>query len=125
MLIKKKPELTYADVTPKGLHMGRRKLSFWTGRNLRRRSRLQKIDTNDIALITLPDGRRPAIAFFVSDSTADDAAPGAVIARIAKAAYDEAVQTKKWSGTDLPRTCPGLSACIVGVQSQISITLRQ
>jgi hypothetical protein len=95
MLIKKKPELTYADVTPKGLHMGRRKLSFWTGRNLRRRSRLQKIDTNDIALITLPDGRRPASAFFVSDSTADDAAPGAVIARIAKAAYDEAVQTKK------------------------------
>ncbi|MGA7626653.1 MAG: hypothetical protein WCA38_18915 [Candidatus Acidiferrales bacterium] len=28
MLIKKKPELTYADVTPKGLHMGRRNFLF-------------------------------------------------------------------------------------------------
>jgi len=51
--------------------------------------------TNDIGLITLPDGRRLAIAIFVSDSKAGDDARDAVIARIAKAADDEAIQTKK------------------------------
>ncbi len=51
--------------------------------------------TNDIGLITLPDGRRLAIAIFVTDSTADDTARDAVIARIAKAAYDESVRSKK------------------------------
>lgn len=51
--------------------------------------------TNDIGLITLPDGRRLAIAIFVTNSTADDATRDAVIARIAKAAYEEGVGTKK------------------------------
>ena len=51
--------------------------------------------TNDVGLVTLPDGRRLAIAIFVTDSKADDATRDAVIARIAKAAYDESVQTKK------------------------------
>jgi beta-lactamase class A len=56
--------------------------------------------TNDIGLIALPDGRRLAIAIFVTDSTADDDARDAVIARIAKAAYDaslllEAQPTKR------------------------------
>jgi beta-lactamase class A len=51
--------------------------------------------TNDIGLITLPDGRRVAIAIFVTDSRAGDDARDAVIARIAKATYDEAIQTKK------------------------------
>jgi beta-lactamase class A len=51
--------------------------------------------TNDIGLITLPDGRRVAIAIFVTDSRAGDDARDAVIARIAKAAYDEAIQSKK------------------------------
>jgi beta-lactamase class A len=51
--------------------------------------------TNDIGLITLPDGRRLAIAIFVTDSTADEATRDAVIARIAKAAYDQAVKEKK------------------------------
>jgi beta-lactamase class A len=46
--------------------------------------------TNDIGLVTLPDGRRLAIAVFVTDSKADDAARDAIIARIAKAAYDQA-----------------------------------
>jgi beta-lactamase class A len=49
--------------------------------------------TNDIGLITLPDGRRLAIAVFVTDSTADDATRNKVIARIAKAAYDASLQT--------------------------------
>jgi beta-lactamase class A len=49
--------------------------------------------TNDIGLITLPDGRRLAIAIFVTDSAADEAARERVMARITKAAYDEALMT--------------------------------
>jgi len=49
--------------------------------------------TNDIGLIPLPDGRRIAIAVFVTDSTADEAARERVIARIARAAYDAAMQS--------------------------------
>ena len=48
--------------------------------------------TNDVGLITLPDGRHLAIAVFVSDSPADDAAREGVIARIAQAAWEF------WSG---------------------------
>jgi len=51
--------------------------------------------TNDVGLITLPDGRRLAVAIFVTDSKANDDARDAVIARIAKAAYDESVRTKE------------------------------
>ena len=51
--------------------------------------------TNDVGLITLPDGRRLAIAIFVTDSTADDATRDAVIARIAKAAYDASLPVNK------------------------------
>lgn len=47
--------------------------------------------TNDIGLITLPDGRRMAIAVFITDSTAGEAARERVIARIARAAYDAAL----------------------------------
>ncbi len=49
--------------------------------------------TNDIGLIPLPDGRRIAIAVFVTDSTADQATREQVIARIARAAYDAGLQT--------------------------------
>lgn len=51
--------------------------------------------TNDIGLINLPDGRRLGIAIFVTDSTAGEATRDAVIARIARAAYDQAIQEKK------------------------------
>lgn len=44
--------------------------------------------TNDIGLITLPDGRLLAIAVFVTDSRADDATREKIIAQIARAAYD-------------------------------------
>lgn len=44
--------------------------------------------TNDIGLIILPDGRHLAVAAFVSDSAADDDARDAIIARLAKAAWD-------------------------------------
>jgi beta-lactamase class A len=49
--------------------------------------------TNDIGLIALPDGRRIAIAVFVTDSTADEATRERVIARIARAAYDASLQS--------------------------------
>jgi beta-lactamase class A len=48
--------------------------------------------TNDVGLIILPDGRRLAIPIFVTDSAADDETRERVIARIARAAYDAAVE---------------------------------
>lgn len=48
--------------------------------------------TNDIGLIALPDGRRLAIAVFVTDSTADQSTREKVIARIARAAYDASLR---------------------------------
>jgi beta-lactamase class A len=45
--------------------------------------------TNDIGIITRPDGRKILIAVFVSDSKADDATRDAVIARIARQAWDQ------------------------------------
>jgi len=44
--------------------------------------------TNDIGIITLPTGRRVAIAVFVSESPADEATREGVIAKIAKAVYE-------------------------------------
>lgn len=43
--------------------------------------------TNDIGLITLPDGRKLAVAVFVTDSRADEATISRVMAEIGKAAY--------------------------------------
>ena len=47
--------------------------------------------TNDIGIITLPNGRHLAIAVFVADSPADETTREGVIAKIAKAVWD------KWS----------------------------
>ena len=47
--------------------------------------------TNDIGLITLPNGQHLAIAVFVSDSPADLVTRETVIAKIAKAIFDEYV----------------------------------
>lgn len=47
--------------------------------------------TNDIGVITLPNGHHLAIAVFVSDSPVDEATRELVIAKVAKAAWD------KWS----------------------------
>lgn len=44
--------------------------------------------TNDVGLITLNNGNHLAIAVFVSDSTADERTREAVIAKIAKAAWE-------------------------------------
>ena len=50
---------------------------------------------NDIGLIPLPDGRRIAIAVFVTDSTADQVACEQVIARIARAVYDASLKSTR------------------------------
>jgi beta-lactamase class A len=47
--------------------------------------------TNDVGLVTLPDGRHLAIAVFVSDSPADLATREGVIAKAARAAWDRYV----------------------------------
>jgi len=47
--------------------------------------------TNDVGLITLPNGQRLALAIFVTNAHADDTTDEAVIARIAKAIYDAAI----------------------------------
>jgi beta-lactamase class A len=54
--------------------------------------------TNDIGLIPLPDGRRIAIAVFMTDSTADQATREQVIARIARAAYDASLPSTNPAG---------------------------
>ena len=45
--------------------------------------------TNDIGIITLPNGKHIAIAVFVSDSQADEKTREGVIAKIARAAWDK------------------------------------
>ena len=45
--------------------------------------------TNDVGLVTLPNGRHLAIAVFVSDSTVNDTIREEVIAKVARAAWDE------------------------------------
>jgi beta-lactamase class A len=44
--------------------------------------------TNDIGIVTLPDGRHLAVAVFLRDSKAADAARDAAIAKVARAAWD-------------------------------------
>jgi len=45
--------------------------------------------TNDIGIITLPGGQHLAIAVFVADSSADEATREGVIAKMAKAVWDQ------------------------------------
>ena len=57
--------------------------------------------TNDVGLITLPDGRRLAIAVFVTDSRADEATREKVISRIGRAAYVGSVLSRD-QGSRMP-----------------------
>jgi beta-lactamase class A len=50
--------------------------------------------TNDIGLITMPDGRQLAIAVFLTDSTADKETREKVIAQVGRAVYDAALRTQ-------------------------------
>jgi len=52
--------------------------------------------TNDVALITLPDGRRLALAIFLTDAhTTDQDACDSILARAARAIYDTATAQPK------------------------------
>lgn len=51
--------------------------------------------TNDIGLVLLPDGRYLAIAIFITDSSAAEAARDASIAQIARAAYEAAIKSAR------------------------------
>jgi beta-lactamase class A len=44
--------------------------------------------TNDVGVVTLPDGQRVAVAVFVSGSPADEATRERAIADVALAAYE-------------------------------------
>jgi beta-lactamase class A len=48
--------------------------------------------TNDVGIITLPNGKHVAVAIFVCNSAADEATRELVIAKIAKAVYDHEVK---------------------------------
>lgn len=50
--------------------------------------------TNDVGIITLPNGKHIAIAIFVCNSTADEVTREEVIAKIAKAVYDREISKK-------------------------------
>ncbi len=50
--------------------------------------------TNDVGLVTLPDGRHMAVAVFVSDSPAETTVREDVIAQIARAAWDWSTQPR-------------------------------
>jgi beta-lactamase class A len=60
--------------------------------------------TNDVGLITMPDGRRLAVAVFITDSQANEAEREQVISRIAKEVYEGALQA-----VEQPPT-PGVTA---------------
>jgi beta-lactamase class A len=50
--------------------------------------------TNDIGLVTLPDGRELALAVFVTDARSDDATRDRVIGEIGRAIYDAALKAR-------------------------------
>ncbi|HTV81480.1 MAG TPA: class A beta-lactamase [Acidobacteriaceae bacterium] len=54
--------------------------------------------TNDVGLITVPDGRRVALAVLVADSTAPEAVREHVIAEVARAVYDAATAQPPHTG---------------------------
>jgi beta-lactamase class A len=52
------------------------------------------LGTNDVGVITLPNKKHVAIAVFITNSTADEATRDLVIAKIAKAVYDNQLLKK-------------------------------
>jgi len=52
------------------------------------------LGTNDVGVITLPNGKHVAIAIFITNSAADEATRDLVIAKIAKAVYDNQLLKK-------------------------------
>ena len=76
--------------------------------------------TNDIGIVTLPDGRHIAIAVFVSNSKADDRMRDAVSAKIARLAWNLAGapdRTVAITIDDLPRGGDGGSQSVEGIRT--------
>jgi beta-lactamase class A len=73
--------------------------------------------TNDVGLITLRDGRKLAIAVFVSDSPETESVREGVIARIAAAAYEQASASVPRSSSSLPSWFEQFSIGIVPVRN--------
>jgi beta-lactamase class A/peptidoglycan/xylan/chitin deacetylase (PgdA/CDA1 family) len=71
--------------------------------------------TNDIGIVTLPDGRHIAIAVFVSDAKADDSTRDRVIARIARAAWDSAEHGVPTSGNAASKGACGTCAVAITI----------
>jgi beta-lactamase class A len=67
---------------PEGTVVARKSGTSWTKDGI-------SAATNDVGVITLPNGKHLIISAFVSDAKASDTTRDAVIARIARAAYDE------------------------------------
>lgn len=65
-----------------------------TGTSIRNEQGL-KAATNDIGIITLPDGTHLAIAVLVSDAAENDSACAEIIARISKMAWDHYTKMEK------------------------------
>jgi beta-lactamase class A len=57
--------------------------------------------TNDVGIVTLPDGRHIILAIYIQDSTADGPTREKVIADIAKAVCD------RWTTGQLPEISQG------------------
>lgn len=90
--------------------------------------------TNDIGLISLPDGRRIAITVFVTDSTADEATREQVIARTPGLPMMRVCKARvPWLARGIDRTQPGATALVLpgafdgksdlAIEEQCSVTL--
>ena len=92
-LMKKLVETTTGSKQIKGLLPVGTIVAHKTGRSATNSAGLTAA-TNDVGIITLPNGQHLALAIFTGNSTADLDARESVIARIAKAIWDSAVSKK-------------------------------
>nr|WP_294796165.1 class A beta-lactamase [uncultured Mucilaginibacter sp.] len=92
-LMKKMVETTTGPNQIKGLLPAGTIVAHKTGRSDTNSAGLAPA-TNDLGIITLPNGQHLALAVFVGNSTADLDTRQSVIARIAKAVWDNAIRKK-------------------------------
>jgi len=91
--MKKLVETTTGPKQIKGLLPAGTVVAHTTGRSATNNAGLTAA-TNDVGIITLPNGQHLTLAIFTGNSTADLDARESVIARIAKAIWDSAVSKK-------------------------------
>lgn len=92
-LMKKMIETTTGPKQIKGLLPAGTVVAHKTGRSATNNAGLTPA-TNDVGIITLPNGQHIALAIFAGNSTADADTRDSVIARIAKAVWDNAIRKK-------------------------------